>query len=734
MQWREGIGSVACCVQKRKKEDNKNYAKSLKSERGYASDTDDYTQIDLLLDTGASSERESRAGILATPRLIHTQLLRKSNESEKKSLEGYHKHGTGDTESRAKQKIGFEDKGLQYMQNEPASGPFGVSIKRSCTYSEIESSQENLVRNKEEVRKLTETNELRFKRSANSLLGENDKRFNEESSGISAPRLKSFAATYVENICKEALSRTAKEWSKKYAKEYVANIIYLARWGLIQQERTNIQPQEYLSEDQENELTDGSGKLCLSNLCKYPSALSREQTKSQENKRKREEITENDFNIRREVWEKDERDVQFEEFLERTVVNSLEESDDLNNSSFLNLEFEREDEFYFLPVRNNLRCLGLNSELEKASKSLNQFSKTTNCVSQYQVSTKHFESTMNEIAVIRKGEMKTEESMGNENDSTINGLNLEDVLRQVAGTDLKVNEKVTTLSDLPTESCDSSLSSCKKRFEKSTSQDNPNNILDQCFRHRRFYQRTGSESPGSERKQWRRLETCNDSVSFLSTTLQKMAVTTYVRSVSCPVVSQDDVMFESMVSHHRDVYDSLSRRIWIILRVYELWTEGKPMDAIQSCIDLTGMDDVEQHVSSVQSSRDYALFLNILQQLPSSCSMWSLDLFVLLLPKLKGFISSLHHTSHVEMACGVIQVVLKKVAIVIRRTSKANKNKDKELKLIFCTNELKEIKEMANDVIQAVKRAKRSNTEDLASMKSVLQELHLALGTFFEQV
>ena len=479
---------------------------------------------------------------MATPRLIHTQLLRKTNESEKKSLEGYHKHGTRDTESRAKQKIGFDDKGLQYMQNDTACGPFGASIKRSCTYSEIESSQENLMRNKEEVMKLTETNELGFKRSANSLLVENvsprDKSFNEEISGISAPRLKSFAATYVENICKEALSRTATEWSKKYAKEYVANIIYLARWGLIQQERTNIQPQEYLSEDQENELTDGSGKLCLSNLCKYPSALSREQTKSQENKRKREEITENDFNIRREVWEKDKRDVQFEEFLERTVVNSLEESDDLNNSSFLNLEFEREDEFYFLPMRKNVRCLGLITGLERASKSLNQFSKTTNCLSQFQVSTKHFESTMNEIAVIGKGEMKTEESMGNENDSTMNGLNLEDVLRQVVGTDLKVNEKVTTLSDLPTESCDNSLSSCKKRFEKSTSQDNPNNILDQCLRHQRFYQRSGSESPGSERKQWRRLETGNDNVSFHSSTLQKMAATTYVRSVSCPVVSK----------------------------------------------------------------------------------------------------------------------------------------------------------------------------------------------------
>ena len=29
------------------------------------------------------------------------------------------------------------------------------------------------------------------------------------------------------------------------------------------------------------------------------------------------------------------------------------------------------------------------------------------------------------------------------------------------------------------------------------------------------------------------------------------------------LIFQDDVMFESMVSHHRDVYDSLSKRIWV---------------------------------------------------------------------------------------------------------------------------------------------------------------------------
>ena len=44
-----------------------------------------------------------------------------------------------------------------------------------------------------------------------------------------------------------------------------------------------------------------------------------------------------------------------------------------------------------------------------------------------------------------------------------------------------------------------------------------------------------------------------------------------------------------------------------------------------------------------------------------------------LIAELKPFIAFYFPCSHVEMACGVIQVVLKKVAIVIRRTSKGNK-------------------------------------------------------------
>ena len=41
------------------------------------------------------------------------------------------------------------------------------------------------------------------------------------------------------------------------------------------------------------------------------------------------------------------------------------------------------------------------------------------------------------------------------------------------------------------------------------------------------------------------------------------------------------------------------------------------------------------------------------------------------------------------------------------------------------------MKEIVDEVIQAIKRVKRSNMEDLVSMQCVLKEFHLALGTFF---
>ena len=73
-------------------------------------------------------------------------------------------------------------------------------------------------------------------------------------------------------------------------------------------------------------------------------------------------------------------------------------------------------------------------------------------------------------------------------------------------------------------------------------------------------------------------------------------------------------------------YFSTFHFVQTILHVHELWNGGKPMDAMKACIELTGMVDFEKSLGATPKpstpytlmSRDYALFLNILQQLPSS--------------------------------------------------------------------------------------------------------------------
>ena len=62
-------------------------------------------------------------------------------------------------------------------------------------------------------------------------------------------------------------------------------------------------------------------------------------------------------------------------------------------------------------------------------------------------------------------------------------------------------------------------------------------------------------------------------------------------------------------------------------------------------------------------------------------------------------------------------------------SSSGTKDKEKEQKIKVCTSELKDIKDMTSDVMHAVKARKKNNTEDPVSMKLVLKELQLALGT-----
>ncbi|XP_031561920.1 uncharacterized protein LOC116297770 isoform X2 [Actinia tenebrosa] len=210
------------------------------------------------------------------------------------------------------------------------------------------------------------------------------------------------------------------------------------------------------------------------------------------------------------------------------------------------------------------------------------------------------------------------------------------------------------------------------------------------------------------------------------------------KCMSCPVLSEEDIILEGMESHHKDVCNSLSQRTWIILRVHELWKAKKQLEALKMCMELTGIKAADstaaegmQCVSNpdITGNKDNTLFLNILQQLPSSCSTWSLSMCDLLLPELKVFISSRRHTSHVEMACNVLQVIVKKVSSVVLKVQKENKEKPDLLK--NCVAHLRDVSDRISQVLVA-RRGKihtALTTEDPIALKPVLRDLLSTIQT-----
>ncbi|KAK3753509.1 hypothetical protein QZH41_018007 [Actinostola sp. cb2023] len=204
--------------------------------------------------------------------------------------------------------------------------------------------------------------------------------------------------------------------------------------------------------------------------------------------------------------------------------------------------------------------------------------------------------------------------------------------------------------------------------------------------------------------------------------------------------TKEDIVLEGLESHHQDVCNSLSQRTWIVLRVHELWKADKPLEALTTCMELTGVKkvDVSDNSGSLSGSlsaldmvgnKDIVLFLNILQQLPSGCSAWSLDMCDLLLPELKLFISTRIHTSHVDMACNVLHVIVKKVSGALLKAQTANKEKSDILKK--CVSYLQDVKEKVSQVLSARRGKTYStlSTEDPIALKPALRELLTAIQT-----
>lgn len=592
-----------------------------------------------------------------------------------------------------------------------------------------------------------------------------------------------FAAEYVGKICKTALSKMVKEKSQEVAKDFVTNVVSLAKHRI----NPKSQDEGVSSEERDNtEKKDGCQESpSFSKVWKYSQLFAADHAHEIPESLRQENLRLKGSEIDAQVKNSCQCDEVVDQVVESPTSSNCSLTASSSNSSSQSLELHKPH-----TKNSSLPPFELENELDSHS----VLKKEANDSQSLQGVNSESEHFHDEQVLANDQQLDTnakfDQSVCSLEDGGMTSISCYTCAKEVrmegndeseksidSGNDVSVSDLDKTKHDQESDSENSSNSFCNELNSEGnkitkTEHEHPspshfagdvsnkaateekNNLPvkkqdnrgrnEFIYSRRPLYKRTVSESQASERKQWRSTEPGGEDLQatfrgFHSSCREDMIAPKFVRSTSCPVVSEDDILIESMLSHHQDVYESLEKRTWIILHVHELWNGGKPMDAIKTCIELTGMADVDKDLDTTcrfnsphaLMSRDCALFLNILQQMPSSCSMWTLDLCVLLLPKLKGFISNQHHTSHVDMACSIIHVVLKKVAVVVRRTSKGSKNKEKEQKVKFCTNELKEIKDMADDVIQAVKSCKKSNTEDPGSMKLVLKELQLALGTFF---
>ena len=579
---------------------------------GYSSDTEDCAQNrESSLSDFDAAYQTSNVGILATPRITRPQFIRKTNsktnQNKHLSLGKHRKNPKQDIEMCRSQEERYQKIGPQCVQNEPqdwhscseisASSSFvgfyscNKSKNDAASYSEIEIGQTNLLRRNDGDMEFMKSNDQGMQ--TNCLLGQEDGKDNSKNCTVERCRvqgqsLKSFAASYVGEICEVALSVLFKERSKEFAKEYVANVIRLANCKVEQLEISKTQTEKCQLEEQETDiLMDEIENPSFSKVWKNSGVFSAKNSESHQGNdyATRDQGVDMNSESREEGEAKDKNDFQFEEFLEKKMADSLEFSSDDPTSSSSNSSRQSIDLVARENVEsslNNQECNDFNKELaadctklKKAAKDI-QTSKEIKLANRNEVFTRNFDKEMKEIAFQVNEEMELEENCKNENVTLINDAlkNLGALLsnsQASENTNHYKNEEIDCSTQRNTEGCQDAITNFKPDGEETESPVScistsamPGNSgsfnpeigkdsekllglamekqftdnIDNCFRQRAPYKRTMSESQASERKQWSPLESGDDGFSFHSSALSCMAAPKYVRSASCPVVSE----------------------------------------------------------------------------------------------------------------------------------------------------------------------------------------------------
>lgn len=520
---------------------------------GYSSDTEDCTQKSRESSPSDfdAAYQTSKVGILATPRITRPQFIRKTNsktnQNKNLSLGKRKKNPKHDIEMCGSQEERYQ---VICVQNEPqdwhscseisASSSFvgfyscNKSKKDAASYSEIETGQTNLLRGNDGDMEFMKSNDQGLQ--TNCLLGQEDDKDNSkncivERCRVQGQSLKSFAALYVGEICEVALSVLFKERSKQFAKEYVAHVICLANCKVTQLEISKTQTEKCQLEEQETDmLMDKIENPSFSKVWKNSGLFSAKISESHQGNdyATRDQGVDMNSESREEGEAKDKNDFQFEEFLEKKMVDSLELSSDDPTSSSSNSSRQSIDLVARENVEsslNNQECNDFNKELaadctqlKKVAKDI-QTSKEIKCANRNELSSGNFDMGIKEITF-------------QENEETTNFKPYSE----------ETETSVTCISKnaMPdnSESCNPEIGKDSEKLLGLAMEKQFTDNIDNCFRQRAPYKRTMSESQASERKQWSPLESGDDGFSFHSSALSCMAAPKYVRSASCPVVSE----------------------------------------------------------------------------------------------------------------------------------------------------------------------------------------------------
>ena len=564
---------------------------------GYCSDTENSTQEcreqSNLLGIQAQSQ-VSKAGILATPVLSRPQFLRKTSANEKEKRKGQDKSMpikcslTRKGKEKEKRKSDTDEHNPDFegnlirtphtknCQDTRKHGVNLVSCKREKDESShrvdpkcVKSNQPDWYSSSDVSasdsfvgfylsKKSTEENDSSKVGNLSPNFSGSDSFSTEPFGAHEARSLQTFASTIVGKICEVAFSRCVKETAKDIARKFVAEIVLKAKNKLVQKETVNCCYEDLNGNMGREEVKSPSFSKVWKYSRSFPTEISFESLKINDSL-----LLDKDSDMCSRSKEdpdvESKNDSQFEEFLERTLLDSLESS---YEGGSMQSGFHSSDELNELKSQNKGGdfILKKGHEYHSSDNELFPHHSLVNTETNIQRS--------NDVSSGFGIHMTTYEQalQGRDENLALINQTLQLGSRASHGNSKEKENKNKTQTDV--KMCpDRTPSEDSNDFNPKDPEEDPNVpskmfgsvvsnvdltntgrlIADEkssfgnepSFLRRFLYKRTVSESQASERKHWSPLETEERNLrSSHSSTFSSNAMTKHFRSSSCSVVSE----------------------------------------------------------------------------------------------------------------------------------------------------------------------------------------------------